>query len=254
MHENIKVMFLANAAILLEYEETKILIDGIYDEYGHSFSSLSSEQWNKLKCGRNGFSDIAYLLFTHDHSDHFSPLKVKEYLKYQIPKAIFIPKVETYSIKLLCEEIKRKHIFCILLEELCQKVIFEPEKNVSIKVFQTKHLGKNYENMPHYCYLLRLGHKNILFTGDMDFTKEKFEELENISLDAVFINPLLFCSKEGEDMLSKLSVKKKIIYHIPFEEDDKMEIRKILDKKQVLNLKKENDTICFLERDQICFI
>ena len=35
MQEQVKATFLVNAAVLLEFRGTKLLIDGIYDENGH---------------------------------------------------------------------------------------------------------------------------------------------------------------------------------------------------------------------------
>lgn len=73
MQEQVKATFLVNAAVLLEFRGTKLLIDGIYDENGHCFSNLSERQWEKLKAGEGEFAGIEYLLFTHEHGDHFSP-------------------------------------------------------------------------------------------------------------------------------------------------------------------------------------
>ena len=71
MQEQVKATFLVNAAVLLEFRGTKLLIDGIYDENGHCFSNLSERQWEKLKAGEGEFAGIEYLLFTHEHGDHF---------------------------------------------------------------------------------------------------------------------------------------------------------------------------------------
>ena len=92
MQEQVKATFLVNAAVLLEFRGTKLLIDGIYDENGHCFSNLSERQWEKLKAGEGEFAGIEYLLFTHEHGDHFSPQRVAEYLEYRQPKAIFMPR------------------------------------------------------------------------------------------------------------------------------------------------------------------
>ena len=88
MQEQVKATFLVNAAVLLEFRGTKLLIDGIYDENGHCFSNLSERQWEKLKAGEGEFAGIEYLLFTHEHGDHFSPQRVAEYLEYRQPKAM----------------------------------------------------------------------------------------------------------------------------------------------------------------------
>ena len=97
MQEQVKATFLVNAAVLLEFRGTKLLIDGIYDENGHCFSNLSERQWEKLKAGEGEFAGIEYLLFTHEHGDHFSPQRVAEYLvgAYGVEAKDLIVSVET---------------------------------------------------------------------------------------------------------------------------------------------------------------
>ncbi len=101
MQEQVKATFLVNAAVLLEFRGTKLLIDGIYDENGHCFSNLSERQWEKLKAGEGEFAGIEYLLFTHEHGDHFSPQRVAEYLEYRQPKAIFMPR-DGWGFRVFC--------------------------------------------------------------------------------------------------------------------------------------------------------
>lgn len=101
MQEQVKATFLVNAAVLLEFRGTKLLIDGIYDENGHCFSNLSERQWEKLKAGEGEFAGIEYLLFTHEHGDHFSPQRVAEYLEYRQPKAIFMPRDGSAALRAL---------------------------------------------------------------------------------------------------------------------------------------------------------
>lgn len=256
MQEKIKVTYLVNAAVLLEYRGTKLLIDGIYDERGHCFSNLSIEQWENLKKGKEEFSNIDYLLFTHEHGDHFSPERVMEYLDYQMPKAIFMPDKGSIALKELQNKAIVLKIPCALLDaDLCRKTVFRPEKSIRIKVFQTRHLDKIYWDIPHFCYLVELGEKKLFFTGDVDFNHEVFEELKNTELDAVFINPLFNQSKEGRNLLSGvLQAKNKVVYHIPFAVDDKMQIRKMAEREK-LSANISNGNVMFLmEKGQTCFL
>lgn len=52
MQEQVKATFLVNAAVLLEFRGTKLLIDGIYDENGHCFSNLFRKAMGKAEGGR----------------------------------------------------------------------------------------------------------------------------------------------------------------------------------------------------------
>lgn len=256
MGNEIKVTFLVNAAVLLEFGGTKLLIDGIYDEEGHCFSNLSETQWEGLKRGKGEFSNIDYLLFTHEHGDHFSPKRVVEYLDHQQPKAIFMPKEGSMDLNGLKKKAWDHKIPCALLDDvLCRKTVFRPEDDIKIKVFQTRHLDKIYWNVPHFCYLVEFGEKKLLFTGDVDFTQESFAELQDVSLDAVFVNPLMSHSREGRKLLSEgaLQAKTKVVYHIPFEGDDKMRVRKFAERELQTVGEKNKNAVFFLEEGQTCF-
>lgn len=175
MQEQVKATFLVNAAVLLEFRGTKLLIDGIYDENGHCFSNLSERQWEKLKAGEGEFAGIEYLLFTHEHGDHFSPQRVAEYLEYRQPKAIFMPRDGSAALRALQKKAEGMGIPCVLLHrELCRKTVFRPEQEIRIRAFQTRHLDKLYWDVPHFCYLLECGEKKLLFTADVDFTQAGF--------------------------------------------------------------------------------
>ena len=176
MQEQVKATFLVNAAVLLEFRGAKLLIDGIYDENGHCFSNLSVRQWEKLKAGEGEFAGIEYLLFTHEHGDHFSPQRVAEYLEYRQPKAIFMPRDGSAALRALQKKAEGMGIPCVLLHrELCRKTVFRPEQEIRIRAFQTRHLDKLYWDVPHFCYLLECGEKKLLFTADVDFTQEDIE-------------------------------------------------------------------------------
>ena len=170
MQEQVKATFLVNAAVLLEFRGTKLLIDGIYDENGHCFSNLSERQWEKLKAGEGEFAGIEYLLFTHEHGDHFSPQRVAEYLEYRQPKAIFMPREGSVALRSLQKKAEGMGIPCVLLHrELCRKTVFRPEQEIRIRAFQTRHLDKLYWDVPHFCYLLECGEKKLLFTADVRY-------------------------------------------------------------------------------------
>jgi hypothetical protein len=53
--------------------------------------------------------------------------------------------------------------------------------------------------------------------------------LENEDIEAVFINPLFLNNKRGREVITKsIKPKKLIVYHIPFADDDKYKMRKMV--------------------------
>lgn len=239
-----------NAACLIEYDGKKFLIDGIYDENNHQFSNLSANQWEDLKNGSGCFANIDYLLFTHEHGDHFSAQMTMEYIQYQKPRAIFMQKNGTNDLKILAQKAMEKGIACIMLDEtFCKEVYFQPEKNIKIKAFHTAHLDNFYKDVEHFCYIIQFDEKKILITADADFMNEDFEAVKDVDLDIVFVNPFLYASKKGRDLIQNgpLHARRVIVYHIPFLDDDEYGLRKMTE------MKAENDGInvkLFLERNE----
>lgn len=254
--EKVKITLLANAGVLLEFRKTRLLVDGIYDGKGHCFSNLSGEQWEGLKAGTGDFSGIDYLLFTHEHGDHFSPERVMEYLDYQKPKALFLPGEGSAALHALQEKAERMQIPCVLLnEKICRNTIFKPEAGIRIKAVPARHLDKIYWEVPHFCYLLELGEKRLFFTADADFTYETFPFLKGVLLDAVFMNPLMRHSKEGRHLFSEgmLRTKLSVVYHIPFAGDDVMQIRSIAER-EMRSGEGNGSAIFLMDRGQTCFL
>ena len=170
MQEQVKATFLVNAAVLLEFRGTKLLIDGIYVKNGHCFSNLSERQWEKLKAGEGEFAGIEYLLFTHEHGDHFSPQRVAEYLEYRQPKAIFMPRDGSAALRALQKKAEGDgDSVCSAASGIMQENRFRPEQEIRIRAFQTRHLDKLYWDVPHFCYLLECGEKKLLFYGGCGF-------------------------------------------------------------------------------------
>lgn len=249
----IKVTFLVNAAVLLEFRGTKLLLDGIYGKRGHCFSNLTEGQWDAMRKGEGIFSNIAYLLFTHEHGDHLMPERVAEYLDGQRPKAIFLPKQGSRALKALQEKAGEMEIPCALLEEsICRNTVFKPEPDIRIKAFPTRHLDKLYWDVPHFCYLIALGGKKLFFTADVDFTYETFPALKGQALDAVFINPLMRHSKEGRRLFSEgaLQAERQVVYHIPFAGDDSMQVRRLAEREMHAQEESGGNTVFFMERGQ----
>ena len=61
---------------------------------------------------------------------------------------------------------------------------------MTIKTIPTRHLDRRFYDVPHASILIKLGERNILFTGDADYTMETFGDIP--PLHAVFLNPLFF--------------------------------------------------------------
>lgn len=86
----------------------------------------------------------------------------------------------------------------------------------------------------------------------MDFVHERFAELNGMLLDAVFLNPLMWRSKEGKCLFSEgiLRTKRQVVYHIPFAGEDMMQMRKMAEHSFAARKETDRNTVLLMERGQ----
>ena len=89
--EQISITFTSNTGLLMQYGDTKVLFDSLYGKSGHRFSPLPQVLEQEIMEGAGDFSEIDYLVFSHNHADHFSAKYLKAYLQQNTVKGIFLP-------------------------------------------------------------------------------------------------------------------------------------------------------------------
>lgn len=230
MDNSLRVTLVANAALLLEYKGTTLLLDGIYGGEGLPFSPLPAQVRQQMKAGQAPFDKVDFLLFTHAHPDHFSPEMTLEYVQNRPVKGVFAPDTPAVTESGLPEFLARRGIPCALLSDRTNHTGVRITPEITVRAFRTLHLDKKFENVEHFCYLITFGDKNILFTADIDYVTEDLARLRGIRLDAAFINPLFFGAlRRGRFFRGKLDANRILVYHVPFAEDDTMGMRAILE-------------------------
>ncbi|MFV0498012.1 MAG: MBL fold metallo-hydrolase [Candidatus Fimivivens sp.] len=229
MEDQLQVTLSSNAGVIVEYQGTKLLIDGIYGTEGHPFSNLGPDRWQRLLSNTAPYDNVDYLLFTHQHPDHFTPKMVQTYLKARGIKGICFPQAVESSQASLVSYLRENRIPCVLLPKQTQRVVFHIEPQIRVCAFSTLHLDKKYRDILHYCYLISFGDKQVLFTADVDYTTETFSAIENVRLRAAFINPLFFNALQRKRFFrGTLDAQTLCIYHVPFTENDSMRMRPVL--------------------------
>ncbi len=226
MDEILRVTLVANAGLLLEYGGVTLLLDGIYGREGHPFSTLSDEVWQRMLSGAHPFERIDYLLFTHAHPDHFSPEMTLEFLAHRSVRGAFLPDTRSVRESGLAEVLARGGTPAVLLSEATDHAAYQIEPEVGVRAFRTLHLDKEFARVRHFCYLVTFGKKRVLFTGDVDYVHEEFRQLGSEPLRAAFVTPLFFnVLRTGRFFHGVLNADMICVYHVPFRQDDSMDMR-----------------------------
>ena len=76
--EQISITFTSNTGLLMQYGNTKVLFDSLYGKSGHCFSPLPQVLEQEIMEGAGDFSEIDYLVFSHNHADQFTAKYLKE--------------------------------------------------------------------------------------------------------------------------------------------------------------------------------
>lgn len=253
---NIEMILVSNAGILIKYECIKILIDGIYIDETGFFSQVPEKVIKQYKSGKGCFGNIDYILFTHNHQDHFSMKALQIYLKYNTPKLVFLPCITTDESENLKKKFEMKNIKFIESLKIKQHKKYIIEQNIMIDVYKTTHCGEEFKDICNLCYLITINDKSILFTGDADMNESNFwfiNKFKNVNI--LIINGVFFQSNEGKKLIKELINPDEIIVcHIPFQEDDKNSWRKY-----ILRAKKHykgylSKITLLMEKDQNIFL
>ncbi len=236
MKDEVSITLIANAGVLVKYRGIRFLIDGLYYDNEYGFSNIPEQLLKKIISGKDEFKDIDYLIFTHNHQDHFSAEYTMEYLKNNDIACIFMPSDKSNAIIELQNYLKDNYIaYRFLKIPIGDSYCYRVNGYISITIFNTCHMGEQYRSVENYCFLLSLGTKNILFTADADYTLSYFKgPLSGVDVDTVFINPLFFNNKAGRNVIEQvIRPNKVVIYHIPFPEDEKLRLHKIVERDMI---------------------
>lgn len=228
----LRVTWIANAGIKIDYGGRTLLVDAIYEDEGHPFSKVPAALQESLFNGGAPFSNVDYLLFTHRHPDHFSPKKTELFLRGHKVKGVFYPEAPPAGPPPLAELLRLQGTAGIALSPQTGRTAYHIAPEISVCAFPARHMPIAVEKIDkdavNYCYLLSFGEKQILITADMDYQTETLAWLPAAKLHAVFLTPLFFSAlQSGGYFKGALHAERYCIYHIPFPEDDEFGLRKM---------------------------
>lgn len=216
-----QIHFIGNAGVLVCVGKTSVLIDGLYSSEGEGFqiSPIPREVFADLCHPEGRLPSPDYLIFSHRHFDHFSEELLDSYLNAKRPKCVFLPGGKISGPEQTVLSFKKRSIDYELVTG--EERFYQPEKDLEISFYKTRHLGRQFGRVLHYCILITLSSCRLLFTADVDFFSEPLYQFCGLPLHAVFINPLFYHNKTGQKILQDtLQAENAFIYHVPFEEDD----------------------------------
>jgi L-ascorbate metabolism protein UlaG (beta-lactamase superfamily) len=230
MIEKIYATLVSNAGILIRYKDIKILVDGLYDDKGHVFSRMPPKIEAMVMNGDAPFDHIDYLFFSHRHLDHYCERKAIAYLKKHSVKRIFLPQ-ECVEGRPIRDFFAAAQIVYTPLSKATDGKVFHLNDYLDLQFQKTRHLSETEDAVQHFCCQMTFDKsKKILLTSDMDYIYTPFQGILSEKQAVTFVNPMFMSAIRGKKFYhGGLKTEYIVVYHLPFAEDDDMNLRNLVE-------------------------
>ena len=242
MGSKIEIVVIANAGLLVRSGRARILIDGIYEiqsagnhrpprhdpfQAKDLFTPVPEEIMDRIVSGSAEFDGIDALVFSHYHRDHFSSEKTIACLGGNRIGSVFLPEDRWGEASAVRAHAKAAgveiHDMRLSLGERAERVI----EDIRIEYLRTPHCSE-YTDVDHYSFLIGIDDRTIYVSCDADHADPcQMQMLDGRHVDIAFFNPLHFQLRPGRQVISRINPDKVIMYHVPFEKDDRYGFRRL---------------------------
>jgi len=221
--EAVKVRLIANAGVLVEYKGLRYLIDGIHTNDYLEFNGVPQNVLGEMLCGFGPLADIDYLLFTHEHIDHFMAGLTQTYVQNNRVQGMVLPAQGGGRLAALKEYADLTGV------EYLAPVLADGESfrttlgNADLVVAGMRHTGAQFRDVQSCSFLLNFEGKSLLFTGDSEHLPAWFASaLAGTHTDVMFVNPLFYLNSSGQKIIENLAPSTVVIYHLAEAKDGVM--------------------------------
>lgn len=208
----------ANAGVALEIDGRRLWVDALHEKKEECYSSVTPQLQQKM-LGCEAFFRPEYICYTHNHGDHYSARLTEAACKLWPEAKVLSPETEVNGPEYILED-----------------------RELKLHFIQLPHEGERFADVKHYGLLISFHGCNILIPGDCAVASPVLDTaIRGISVDLVLLDfPWITLRKGLEFVYSHFRESHVIVYHLPFEEDDVIGYRPVV-QRTVRGLKKPWD-------------
>lgn len=197
-----KVTLVCSCGLLLEQDDSAILVDAPNCDFP-PFEHFPDAAMADALQGRDAYSNLKGIYFTHMHPDHCDPQAAN-----QIRRA-------------------REGVTCFIPDETMPKHFVLKSGAFRIECCRIPHTPvTGYPEPPHYTFWISAGGKSVYVAADAAPDTEIHEEYRRGRVaDAAFWNGQYLSHPETRSLLVRCAVQN-FVYHIPMDEADLSGIRR----------------------------
>lgn len=201
----VTVTYIANEGVLLSDGTHNVIIDGLFEHYGEPFPMPPDSTQVALQSARGPFANVNLLLVTHQHGDHFHPRPLLQHLRANPGAALLTSRQVVDSLRSLRngnELNSQIHPRAIAAGSIHSTTM----NGVAVHLIGVPHVGLEItRDVEHVVYLVELGGKRFLHTGDADFSDASWRSLalDTARIDVAFIPQWVLRDAEGRQVVKE---------------------------------------------------
>lgn len=212
-----KATYIANSGVLVEFGNSKIIIDALFENGKGRFVTPEDHHINNITAGSAPYNNVKVALFTHSHHDHFDGQLGVELLSVQKNMIMLTTPQVVDTMKSVAAD----------FSSLQKQVIAYPTSgswkyydggNIQIKSAYTRHSGKKHSRSQNLLFLASINGKKILHLGDADMNLDRFKQLKlnTENIDIAFVPFWYMTGLYGVEIINKyINAKKIVAVHVP---------------------------------------
>jgi len=182
----VKVTYIANDGVMIEFEDKKVMIDGMNRAGNLSgWISPTNTEYMAVENGEPPFNDIDVIMITHNHGDHYSISAVQNYLTDHPNTKLIVPTSVESNFGGFANQIVD---FSINKFERINLV----ENDISIDVLQIEHFdqfGNDFSMVESLAFIITMNGKKFFHSGDIDYIDSQLDVFNLLAdeISVVFI-------------------------------------------------------------------
>ena len=176
----VKVTFIANEGVMIEFEDQKVMIDGI-NVFGNlgGWVSPTNAQLLAIENGEPPYDDIDVIMVTHNHGDHYANSAIQNYLtdhpntKLIVPTTV-APNFSGFTSQLVDFDVNKFERISLIVN------------SISVDVLEIEHFdqfGFDFSGEESLAYIVTMNGKKIFHTGDIDYVDSQLDVFNLIADD-----------------------------------------------------------------------
>ena len=179
----VKITAVGNAGVLIEDDQFKVLVDGVYGNLS-GWVQMSGSELQRLTTGTAPYDGVDVVLATHNHGDHFAPTSAATVLGAH-PGALLIGPPQAVSTMSSQNQV-------VQISPAFHQRAETTVNGVRIEILHLTHFdqfGNDFSGVENYAYIIHLGGKKILHMGDVDYAVSNLSAfgLDQEGIDIVLI-------------------------------------------------------------------